>query len=193
MKNVNRKTSYGAILAMTLFFSACFSGAPPALAQSSLPAASAVASPKAYVSLEPVPRGSTFEIGVVVGIMPGFHMNAHKVSEDYLIPTNLTAKPSAGIKALQTLYPEGQSLKLSFSDKPLSVYTKQFTVRAKFSLSANAPLGKMSLPFTLQYQACNDSACLPPVKIPVLAKINIAPAGTKARATSPDIFSGKQE
>ncbi|HKV28751.1 MAG TPA: protein-disulfide reductase DsbD domain-containing protein [Candidatus Acidoferrales bacterium] len=178
---------------MTLFFSACFSGAPPALAQSSLPAASAVASPKAYVSLEPVPRGSTFEIGVVVGIMPGFHMNAHKVSEDYLIPTNLTAKPSAGIKALQTLYPEGQSLKLSFSDKPLSVYTKQFTVRAKFSLSANAPLGKMSLPFTLQYQACNDSACLPPVKIPVLAKINIAPAGTKARATSPDIFSGKQE
>lgn len=172
---------------------ACFARAPLALAQSSLPPASAVASPKTYASLQPVPRGSTFEIGVVVGIMPGFHMNAHKVSEDYLIPTNLTAKPPAGIKEVQTLYPEGTNLKLSFSDKPLSVYTKQFTVRAKFSVAANAALGKMNLPFTLQYQACNDSACLPPVKIPVIAKIDVAPAGTKARAMPPNIFSDKQK
>ena len=176
---------------MALICFACFACAPFALAQSSLPAASAVASPKTYASLQPIPRGSTFEIGVVVGIMPGFHMNAHKVSEDYLIPTNLTAKLPAGIKEVQMLYPDGTNLKLSFSDKPLSVYTKQFTVRAKFSASATAPLGKMNLPFTLQYQACNDSVCLPPIRIPVIAKIDIAPTGTKARAMSPNIFSGK--
>lgn len=193
MEKSNRKTSHHAIFATALILFACFACAPLALAQSSLPAASAVATPKAYVSLQPIPRGSTFEIGVVVGIMPGFHMNAHKVSEDYLIPTNLTAKPPAGIKEVQTLYPEGTNLKLSFSDKPLSVYTKQFTVRAKFSVAANAALGKMNLPFTLQYQACNDSACLPPVKIPVIAKIDIATAGTKAQAMYPDIFSGKQK
>lgn len=193
MEKSNRKASHHAVFATALIYFASFACAPFALAQSSLPAASAVASPKTYVSLQPIPRGSTFEIGVVVGIMPGFHMNAHKVSEDYLIPTNLTAKPPAGIKEVQTLYPEGTSLKLSFSDKPLSVYTKQFTVRAKFSVAANAALGKMSLPFTLQYQACNDSACLPPVKIPVIAKIDIAPAETKAHAMSPDIFRGKQK
>ena len=193
MKKTNLKISRGSVFATVLICCACFAYLPLALAQSSLPAASAVASPKAYVSLQPIPRGSTFEIGVVVGIMPGFHMNAHKVSEDYLIPTNLTAKLPAGIKEVQTLYPEGTNLKLSFSDKPLSVYTKQFTVRAKFSVAANAALGKINLPLTLQYQACNDSACLPPVKIPVIAKIDIAPAGTKARAMSPNIFSGKQK
>jgi len=193
MKKTNLKISRGSVFATALICCVCFACAPLALAQSSLPAASAVASPKTYVSLQPIPRGSTFEIGVVVGIMPGFHMNAHKVSEDYLIPTNLTAKLPAGIKEVDTLYPEGTNLKLSFSDKPLLVYTKQFIVRAKFSASATAPLGKMSLPFTLQYQACNDSACLPPVKIPVIAKIDIATAGTKARAMSPNIFSGKQE
>ncbi|MGH9728730.1 MAG: protein-disulfide reductase DsbD domain-containing protein [Candidatus Acidiferrales bacterium] len=191
MKKLNREISRNAIFAAALISFVWLVCAPLARAQSSLPAASAVASPKAYVSLAPVPRGSTFEVGVVVGIMPGFHMNAHKVSEDYLIPTNLTAKAPTGIKEVQTLYPEGKNLKLSFSDKPLSVYTKQFTVRAKFSASATAPLGKMSVPFTLEYQACNDSACLPPVKIPVIAKIDIAPAGTKARAMSPEIFSGK--
>ncbi|HEV2616952.1 MAG TPA: protein-disulfide reductase DsbD domain-containing protein [Candidatus Acidoferrales bacterium] len=191
MKKRSHQIYRNAIFAAALLSFAWLACAELARAQSSLPAASAVATPKAYVSLQPVPRESTFEIGVVVGIMQGFHMNAHKVSEDYLIPTNLTVKPPAGIKELQTQYPEGKNLKLSFSDKPLSVYTKQFTVRAKFSMSATAPLGKMSLPFTLQYQACNDSACLPPVKIPVIAKIDVAPAGTKAHAMSPDIFSGK--
>src|SRR5487761_169043 len=188
-----RKLLRGVILATALIFFACFAIAPRARAQSALPAASAVASPKTYVSNAPVPRGTTFEIGVVVGIMPGFHMNAHKVSEDYLIPTNLTAKLPAGIKEVRTLYPEGTNLKLSFSDKPLSVYTKQFTVRAKFSASATAPLGKTNLPFTLQYQACNDSACLPPIRIPVIAEIDIAPAGAKARAMSPNLFSSKQK
>ncbi|HEV2182910.1 MAG TPA: protein-disulfide reductase DsbD domain-containing protein [Candidatus Acidoferrales bacterium] len=193
MEKSNRKISHRAVFTAALIFFACFAYTPLALAQTSLPPASAVASPKTYVSLQPIPRGSTFEIGVVVGIMPGFHMNAHKVSEDYLIPTNLTAKPPAGIKEVLTLYPEGTTLKLSFSDRPLLVYTKQFTVRAKFSVAANAALGKMNLPFTLQYQACNDSACLPPVRIPVVAKIDIAPAGTKARAMSPNIFTGKQK
>ncbi len=193
MEKSKRTISHRAVFATALIYFACFACTPLALAQSSLPPASAVASPKTYVSLQPIPRGSTFEIGVVVGIMPGFHMNAHKVSEDYLIPTNLTAKPPAGIKEVQALYPGGTSLKLSFSDTPLSVYTKQFTVRAKFSVAANAALGKMSVPFTLQYQACNDSACLPPVRIPVIAKIDIAQAGTKAHAMSPDIFSGKQK
>ncbi|MFI5127635.1 MAG: protein-disulfide reductase DsbD domain-containing protein [Candidatus Acidiferrales bacterium] len=193
MEKSDRQISHHAAFATALIYFACFALASLALAQSSLPPASAVATPKTYVSLQPIPRGSTFEIGVVVGIMPGFHMNAHKVSEDYLIPTNLTAKPPTGIKEVQTLYPEGTSLKLSFSDTPLSVYTKQFTVRAKFSVAANAALGKVSLPFTLQYQACNDSACLPPVKIPVIAKIDIATAGTKAHAMSPDIFIDKQQ
>jgi hypothetical protein len=153
-----------------------------------IPAASSVASPKAYVSIAPVPRGSTFEVAVVVGIMQGFHMNAHKPLEEYLIPTVLTAKLPAGFKELGTSYPAGIEKKLSFSDEPLLVYTDHFTVRAKFSVAANAPLGKMKLPFMLQYQACNDSVCLPPVRLPVMTTIEVAPAGTKPRPMSPQIF-----
>jgi thioredoxin:protein disulfide reductase len=154
-----------------------------------IPAATSVASPKTYVSIAPVPRGSTFEVAVVVGVLPGFHVNAHKPSEDYLIPTVLTAKLPAGFKELDTNYPEGVTKKLSFSDKPLLVYTGQFTVRAKFSAATSAPLGKTKLPFTLQYQACNDSVCLPPVRIPVTATIEVAAPGTKPQQMSPQIFS----
>lgn len=154
-----------------------------------LPTASAVAKPKAYVSLEPVPRGREFEIAVVVGILPGFHMNAHKVSEAYLIPTTLTANLPAGFKEIETSYPEGKTLKLSFSDTPLSVYTGSFTMRVKLSAESGAALGQQSIPFSLRYQACNDVACLPPVKIPVTARLKIAPVGAKAQAMFPDIFS----
>lgn len=153
-----------------------------------IPAATSVASAKTYVSIAPVPRGSTFEVAVVVGIMQGFHVNAHKPSEDYLIPTVLTAKLPASFKELGTEYPEGVTKKLSFADKPLLVYTGQFTVRAKFSTAPSAPLGKIKLPFTLQYQACNDSVCLPPVRIPVIARIDVAPTGTKPQQNSPQIF-----
>lgn len=158
-----------------------------------VPPASAVASAKTYVSIAPVPQGSTFEVAVVVGVMQGFHMQAHKPSEDYLIPTVLTAKLPMGFKELGTSYPHGVEKKLSFTDKPLLVYTDHFTVRAKLFAAANAPLGKVKLPFTLQYQACNDSICLPPVRVSVTATIDVAPTGTKPQRMSPQIFSQPTE
>lgn len=183
----NRKTRIclGALAGIyTILVCALLTAAPAARAQQ-LPNASAVASPKADVSPTIVPRGSTFDVDMVVGIMAGFHVNAHKPSEDYLIPTTLTAKLPAGFKELGTNYPPGMAKKLSFTDKPLLVYTGKFTVHAKFAAEGNAPLGKVKLPFTLQYQACNDSVCLPPVRIPVTATVDVATAGTKTRQSSP--------
>lgn len=183
-----RSERTGKMVARILF--ACCAvvlGAGLAAAQG-VPAASEVANPKIYVSVAPVPRHSTFQVAVVVGIMSGFHMNAHKPSEDYLIPTVLSAKLPPGFKEIETTYPEGIAKKLSFADKPLLIYTKQFTIRTKISAAGNAPLGRMKLPFTLQYQACNDSVCLPPVRVPVVATINVALAGTKPQQMSPQIF-----
>lgn len=143
-----------------------------------LPAPSKIASPQAHVSPATVARGGTFEVTFDVGIMAGFHMNAHKPSEDYLIPTTLTAKLPAGFKELDTTYPSGVAKKLSFTEKPLLVYTGKFRVRAKFATETDAPLGKVKLPFTLQYQACNDAVCLPPVRVPVEAAVDVS-AGNK--------------
>lgn len=187
-RNATQRIAYAASLVALVWLAA----APRIrLAAQDLPSPAAVASPRAYVSLQPVPRNHEFEIAVVVRIMAGFHMNANKVSLDYLIPTTLTATLPAGFKEIETSYPEGKTLKLGFSDTPLSVYTDSFTVRMKLSAGSDAPLGKQSLPFSLRYQACNDTSCLPPVKVPVTAAIEVAPAGAKARAMSPEIFSAQ--
>jgi thiol:disulfide interchange protein DsbD len=153
-----------------------------------LPAAKDVVKLKAYASLDKVPRGRAFDLAVVAEIMPGFHVNSNKPSEDYLIPTQLLPELPAGYKVLSTTYPPGKLTKFEFSEKKLSVYEGAFTLRMKIQASAGVPLGAAKLPLNLRYQACNDSACLPPVKIPIALEIELAAAGARVRLINPEIF-----
>jgi hypothetical protein len=186
----------------------------------SLLPARTVVKARAYASLEPVPRGRAFEVAVVAEILPGFHINANKVLEDYLIPTRVQAElpapstefipipqggeglPStplragraspAGLRLLETEYPPGQLEKFEFSDKLLLVYDGTVIVRMKLSAPPDTPLGVLHLPLALRYQACNDTTCLPPVTIPIAVELEIAPAGSKARALHPEVFQKSQ-
>jgi DsbC/DsbD-like thiol-disulfide interchange protein len=144
---------------------------------------------QSYVSMDPVPRGKDFQVAVVLSIDSAYHMNSHKPADAYLIPTTLTPQLPDGFKVTDTLYPAGQDKKFPFSpDKPLNVYSGTVTLRMKLTAENNAPLGATSIPITLRYQACNQSACLPPVKIPVTAQLKVAAAGTAGHAEHPEIF-----
>ncbi|HYL47707.1 MAG TPA: protein-disulfide reductase DsbD domain-containing protein [Candidatus Limnocylindrales bacterium] len=145
--------------------------------------------PHAYVSLEPVPRGKEFQIAVVADIAKGFHINSHKPTDAYLIPTTLSADLSKGFEVKDTIYPNGKLEKFSFSpDKPLDVYTGSVTIKLRVAAAPDAPLGATTIPMALRYQACNDTTCLPPVKIPVSAKFEVTATGISTRAAHPEIF-----
>lgn len=156
---------------------------------SAYPAAASVLQPQAYISLQPVPRGHSFEIAIVAKISPGFHINAHVPSEDYLIPTKVTADLSPGVFLVETTYPRGVMRAFRFSKTPLRVYEGSFTVRMKLRANGSAPLGPQKLALSVGYQACNQDACLPPTKIPVTADLEIAAADAPAHPTHTDIFS----
>jgi len=180
-----------AIFLLPLLLASCLL---PSLAQESpLPRANEVVQARAYVSLKPVPRGRTFELGVVAHTRPGFHINAHEVSEDYLIPTTLEAELPQGLRRLGITYPPGVLRKFSFSPAKLLVYEGSVTLRMKLQAAPDALLGPRRLPLTLRYQACNQEACLPPVKIPITAELEIAPAGALARPAHPAIFAATQQ
>lgn len=155
---------------------------------SDLPRANTVVKPRAFVSLEPVPRGRTFEIAVVAEIQQGFHINANKVLEDYLIPTSVQADWPKSLRLVETTYPPGEMQKFEFSEKLLNVYDGTVTLRMKVQPSADAPLGSMTVPINLRYQACNDRACLPPVRLNVPVEFQIAEAGARANLANPEIF-----
>ena len=157
------------------------------------PKPSDIVTTKTYVSLDPVPRGKEFQAAVVVKINSGYHMNSHKPSDSYLIPTTLTPQLPGGFAMIgEPMYPLGKNEKFPFSpDKPLNVYSGSVTLRMKLTADDQAALGRNSIPVTLRFQACNLSACLPPVKIPLTLDVNVAAVGRTGRAVNPEIFSPK--
>jgi DsbC/DsbD-like thiol-disulfide interchange protein len=161
-------------------------GAPAQEAPALTPAQ--VVKTQTYVSLEPVARGKDFEVAVVVEINDAYHMNSHKPSDAYLIPTTLTPKLPDGFTLVDSIYPPGHDKKFSFADKPLNVYAGKVTLRLKLTATDKAPMGDTTIPITLRYQACNNSACLPPVKIPVEATVKVAATGTAGHSVHPEVF-----
>jgi thioredoxin:protein disulfide reductase len=153
--------------------------------------AASLVKPQTFISLDAVPQGKEFEAAVVVAIQQGYHMNSHTPSEAYLIPTTLTATPPAGFKVVDTMYPPGKQIKFQFSEKPLDVYSGSVTLKLKLAADASAPVGAATIPVGLRYQACSETTCLPPTKVPVDVKFNVAASGTAVHLAHADIFSTK--
>jgi hypothetical protein len=150
----------------------------------------AIVKPRVFVSLSPVPRGKEFQVAVAVDIAHGYHMNSHHPTDQYLIATTLTPKLPTGFELLDTLYPAGRVEKFSFSpDKGLDVYSGSVTLKLRLIAHNDAPIGAVTFPVTLRYQACNDTTCLPPVKVPVDVRVDVAAAGSATHAAHPEIFS----
>jgi uncharacterized protein YcnI len=185
------RLTFGLFFATTAATMCASAGNALVAVQEALPSPAAVVKPQTFVSIEPVPRGKSFEIAVVVEIAKGFHMNSHKPTDPYLIPTTLTPAAPAGFDVADTIYPDGREEKFSFSpNKPLDVYTGKVILRLKLTAHPAAALGATTIPITLRYQACNDTTCLQPVKIPVDAKFQVAAAGTKSHPAHTDVFTG---
>ena len=157
-----------------------------------VPKASSVVKPQTFVSLAPVPRGKPFEIAVVADIAQGYHVNSRHPTDAYLIATALTPQLPTGIQLVDTIYPDGRNQTFTFSpDKPLNVYSGRVTLKLKLLAQPDAPTGALTIPMTLRYQACHDSTCLPPVKLPVEAKVDIGNANAKSHAAHPEVFAGE--
>jgi thiol:disulfide interchange protein DsbD len=162
----------------------------PLQTSSNPPSASRVVKPHIFVSLDPVPRGKEFKVAVVADIASGFHVNSHKPTDEYLIATTLKPELPAGFELIDTIYPKGKLEKFAFSpEHPLDVYSESVTLVLRLSAKPTAVLGLTEIPMTLRYQACNNSTCLPPVKLPVTAKFNLAEEGATPKEVHPEIFS----
>jgi Disulphide bond corrector protein DsbC len=175
-----------AIFLILLF---ALSAATPAAGQSDVPSGRDVVAPSAFVSLEPVARGSAFQLAVVLKIRPGFHINAREKSEDYLIATDLKADVPAGFKIGAVSYPKGKLRPFTFSKKPLNVYEGTVILRLPLTALANAPLGAQQIPMKLRYQACSREICLPPVTLDVSAGFTVAASASGVRPAHPELFS----
>ncbi len=149
-----------------------------------------VLAPTAYVSYDPVARGMDLQVAVVLKIRPGFHVNAHEVSADYLIPTEVHAEVPVGFKIGSVIYPKGTLQSFTFSkDRQLNVYTDTVTLRLPLNVLPDAPLGPQHLGMKLKYQACSQEICLPPVSKDLDATLNVVESQSRAKPANPAVFA----
>lgn len=159
-------------------------------ARPQIPSGREVVSPAAYISLEPVARGGSFQLAVVLKIRTGFHINARKPSAEYLIPTDLKANLPAGFKSAgEIAYPPGELKTFAFSKTPLNVYQDKVILRLPLTAQPDAPLGAQHIPLRLRYQACSNEVCLPPVTLDVDAQLTVAANAANSRPVHPELFT----
>lgn len=132
--------------------------------------------------------GSRIKLAVVAEIPSGFHINEHKPTLEFLIPTEIKLNAPKPLAVEQIFYPRGEARKFSFEDKPLSVYEGTVVVGVLVDVSPSAAPGDYSLQGKFSYQACNDRACFPPSSVPVAADVKVVVEKVPLKPENQDVF-----
>ncbi len=132
------------------------------------------------VSLEPLPlltviRGRPNTVDLRFRVESGFHINSNAPKAEFLIPTVLKMNPPTDIVIGRVTYPAGKEMSFAFApDDKLSVYSGGFTLGVVVRPLASVVPAKYSMRGQLRYQACDNAACYPPKRLPIVFEVQVA-------------------
>ena len=135
--------------------------------------ASKVATAHASVRPTAVPRGGKGVMIVTLSVGVKYHVNANKPNDPAYIATIFTPQSVPGIQFGAARYPAPKLMKLSYSPKPLLVYTGLVTVSVPFTVTSAAKPGKLPLSGMVNFQGCDAQSCFPPATAPVKAVVTV--------------------
>ncbi len=133
--------------------------------------------------------GSVVRSAAVAKISPGYHINDHTPTLNYLIPTELKLDDTKQVSVEKIVYPKGDLRKFAFSDTALSVYEATVLVGAILKIARRVPPGTYSLHGKFAYQACNDHACLPPASVPLELSVKVVSRSVPLKRVNGDVFT----
>ncbi len=116
-------------------------------------------------------KSSTVHIGVE--IKNGYHIQANKVNDEYLIPTTLKINADKNIMLGEQAFPQGKKFRLEGSDDYLNVYDGNFDISIAFKTTEQIQKGKYTLAAKIHYQGCDSNSCLSPKTIDFLIPIEV--------------------
>jgi DsbC/DsbD-like thiol-disulfide interchange protein len=116
----------------------------------------------ANLSPDKVKKGHKVQARVMMEIPSGFHVNAHRPLEKFLIATQLEIEVPTGLKVGPILYPRPFLRLLKFSKNKVAVYEGRTTIRFSVTVPRSFSANSVELKGRLKYQSCNDDVCFPP-------------------------------
>jgi hypothetical protein len=145
----------------------------PLVVDEPLPGASGVVKVTSEVKPATAEGAAPLDVTFQVAIKDGFHINANPTGVADVTPTRLTLDAGSGY-VMAVDYPAGKpTLLASRGQEKVSLYEGTVTLRARLTPDPKASGSPRpdSLNFTLNFQACNDRACLAPAKLRVAVPI----------------------
>jgi thiol:disulfide interchange protein DsbD len=113
-------------------------------------------------SLSVFHSGSVGYVAITADIAAGWHINAEKPLESYLIPTVLEVTAPPGIEIVRLLYPAPVLTKLDISETKMALYDGVVVFGAVVRIGADVQPGPYRLTATIRYQGCNNLTCVEP-------------------------------
>lgn len=106
-------------------------------------------------------RPGAGRLTVEIAMVPGWHINARRPLQDYLVPTTLVGDAGRGWRFAEPDYPEPEVLRLGFQREPLALYRGLIRIAMRYEPEGDTG-GSPPILLNLRLQACNDRLCLPP-------------------------------
>lgn len=175
-----RKFAVGVILPMAFAAAAQETPASPALNAPGEQISPGKKAPSVTMLSAPivnVTRGKANTVNLKFRIGAGFHVNSNHPKSEFLIPTVLKLNPPTDIMIGGVTYPAGEEMSFAFApDDKLSVYAGEFPLTVEVRPLAGVLPAKYMIHGELKYQACDNSACYPPKKLPVQFEVKVVKA-----------------
>jgi len=141
------------------------------------------------VSYLKVQVGAEIDIALIADIQQGFHINAKKPTEEYLIPTVITFSPMEQASFDKVIYPKEKMVRFSFAEEDLAVYENKVVFFSKLTLSNSMPVGKKTIAGIFSYQACNEQNCFAPTKIAFEIPLEVVATAAEIEKNDAEIFA----
>jgi hypothetical protein len=117
--------------------------------------------------------GERATVLVRVEVKKGYHIQANKVSQEYLIPSTIEIEANKDIIIEEKTFPHSKMLTLEGFGEPLNVYDGNVDIQVGFKVGENCGKGKNTLKAKLHFQACDARSCLSPRTLDFLIPIEV--------------------
>lgn len=143
-----------------------------------------------FFAADKAQQGRVLQAAVVLDIPDGYHVNANRLTNKFMIPTELKIDAPKGLRVSAVSYPRAVVRKLGFSKEPVQLYEGRAVMRFNVTVPANFKQGDTELRARVHYQSCNNEVCFPPTDREVKLQIAVVGANEKVKATNGQYFGG---
>ena len=129
--------------------------------------------------------GGTYPLALELTIRQGYHINSDRPKEADVYPSRAKLTGAQDVTVGPVVFPQPKSYKPSFSSQPMEVFDGRILLRSTLTVAKGAKPGPRQLNASLDFQGCDDQACLMPETLEVAIPAGVGPGG---QALNQEVF-----